>query len=83
MFQALPTDEIILCDSNNYARLDNNIGYICTTDVKHKKDTEQKTKKSPFFLEKAEANGENFTIYKKENKSYKPNEKLMLKLTDK
>ena len=83
MVQALPTDEIILCDSNNYTRLDINIGYICTTDVKHNKNTEQKTKKSPFFLEKAKAIGENFTIYQNENKNYKPNEKLMLKLTDK
>ena len=45
----------------------------------------QKTKKYPFFPEKTKANINQFTDYQNENKKkgYKPNEKLMLKLTDK
>ena len=45
----------------------------------------QKTKKYPFFPEKTKANIDQFTDYQKENKGkgYKPNEELMLKLTDK
>ena len=45
----------------------------------------QKTKKYPFFSEKTKANIDQFTDYQNENKKkgYKPNEKLMLKLTDK
>ena len=45
----------------------------------------QKTEKNPFFPEKTKANIDQFTYYQNENKKkgYKPNEKLMLKLTDK
>ena len=45
----------------------------------------QKTNKCPFFPEKTRANIGQFTDYQNVNKKkgYKPNEKLMLKLTDK
>ena len=45
----------------------------------------QKTKKYPFFPEKTKCDIGHFTDYQNENKTkgYKPNEKLMLKLTDK
>ena len=45
----------------------------------------QKTKKYPFLPEKTKANIDQFTDYQIEfkKKGYKPNEKLMLKLTDK
>ena len=45
----------------------------------------QKTKKYPFFPEKTYGNIGQFTDYQKgdKKKGYKPNEKLMLKLTDK
>ena len=48
-------------------------------------ELKQKTKKYPFFPEKSKANIDQFTDYQNENKKkgYKPNEKLMLKLTDK
>ena len=45
----------------------------------------QKTKKYPFFPEKTKASIDQFTDYQNENKmkGYKPNERLLLKLTDK
>ena len=45
----------------------------------------QKTEKNPFIPETSKANIDQFTDYQNENKKkgYKPNEKLMLKLTDK
>ena len=45
----------------------------------------QKTKKYLFCPEKTKANIDQFTDYQNENKKkgYKPNEKLMLNLTDK
>ena len=45
----------------------------------------QKTNRYPFFPEKTKANIDQFTDYQNGNKKkgYKPNEKFMLKITDK
>ena len=92
MVQALPTGEV--CDTLDpetgladtvYTRYSSNTGYIYTIDIKYNDELKQKTKKYPFFPEKTKANINQFTDYQNENKKkgYKPNEKLMLKLTDK
>ena len=46
---------------------------------------QQKTKKYPFFPEKTKAKIDQFTYYQSENEKqrYKPNQNLMLQLTDK
>ena len=53
--------------------------------MKYNDELKEKTNKYPFFLEKTKANINQFTDYQNENKKkgYQPNEKLMLKLTDK
>ena len=92
MAQALPTDEIKVCDGNDpgtgfadYTQSSSTRGYIYTIDVKYNDELKQKTKKYPFFPEKTKAIIDQFTDYQNENekKEHKPNEKLMLKLTDK
>ena len=85
MVQALPTGEIKICDGNDYTQSISTKGFIYTIDVKHNVELKQKTKKYPLFPEKTKANIDQFTDYQNENKKkgYKPNEKLMLKLTDK
>ena len=83
MVQTLPTGEIKLCDDVIHTPQTINISYIYTIDVKYNQDLEQKTKKCPFFPEKT--NIEQFTDWQNdtEKKNDKPNEKCMLKLTDK
>ena len=85
MVQALPTGEIKVCDTLDYTSSISTKGYIDTIDVKYNDELKQKTKKYPFFPEKTKANIDQFTDYQNENKKkeYKPNEKLMLKLTNK
>ena len=92
MVQALPTGEISMCDpgtcfTNNlvYNRSSSNTGYIYTIDIKYSDESKQKTNKYLFFPEKTKACVDQFTDYENVNKKkgYKPNEKLMLKLTDK
>ena len=85
MVQALPTGEIIVCDNNSYTRSSSNTGYTYTADIKYDDELKQKAKKYPFFPEKTKANIGQFIDYQNgnKNKGYKPNEKLMLKLTDK
>ena len=85
MLQALPIGQIKVCDDVVYTRSSSTKGYIYTVDVKYNDGLKQKTKKYPFFPEKTKANVDQFTDYQKENKKkiHKPNEKLMLKLTDK
>ena len=85
MVQALPTGEIGMCNDNVYLQSSSTKGYIYTIDIKYNIDLKFKTKKYPFFPEKTKANIGQFTDYQKGNKKkgYKPNEKLMLKLTDK
>ena len=70
---------------DNYTRSSSNTGYIYSIDLKYNNDLKLKTKKYPFFPEKTRANIGQITDYQKVNKKkgYKPNEKLMLKLTDK
>ena len=53
--------------------------------MKYNDELKEKTNKFPFFPEKTKANINHFTDYQNVNKTkrYKPNEKLMLKLTDK
>ena len=82
--QALPTGQIKVCDLV-YTSSSSTKGYIYTIDVKYNDDLKQKTNKYPFFPEKTRANIGQFTDYQNVNKKkgYKPNEKLMLKLTDK
>ena len=84
MVQALPTAEIKVCDLV-YTSSSSTKGYIYTIDIKYNDDFKQKTNKYPFFPEKTRANIGQFTDYQNVNKKkrYKPNEKLMLKLTDK
>ena len=88
----LSTGEIKVCEDPEtglvdavYTRSSSNTGYIYTIDIKYNDELKQKTKKYPFFPEKTKANINQFTDYQNENKKkgYKPNEKLMLKLTDK
>ena len=90
--QALPTSENKVCDQRSgfaddpvYTRSSCNTGYIYTIDIKYNDELKQKTKKYPFFPEKTKACVDQFTDYQNVNKKkgYKPNEKLMLKLTDK
>ena len=85
MVQPLPTGEIRVCEDLAYTKSSSNTGYIYTIDIKYNDELRQKTKKYPFFPEKTKANIDQFTNYQNENKKkgYKPNEKLMLKLTDK
>ena len=91
MVQALPTGEIKVCDPGTgladtlYTRSSSTKGYIYTIDIKYNDELKQKTKNYPFFPEKTRANIGQFTDYQNVNKKkgYKPNEKLMLKLTDK
>ena len=92
MVQALPTGEIKVSDQRSgfaedpiYTRSSSNTGYIYTIDIKYNDGLKQKTKKYPFFPEKTKANIDQFTDYQSENKtkSYKPNGKWMIKLTDK
>ena len=84
MVQVLPTVEIKVCDLV-YTSSSSTKGYIYTIDIKYNDDLKQKTNKYPFFPEKTRANIEQFTDYQNVNKKkgYKPNENLMLKLTDK
>ena len=84
MVQALPTGEIEVCDGNNYTSSISTKSYIYTIHVKYYDELKQKTKKYPFFPDKTKANIDQFTDYQNENKKkeYKPNEKLMLNLTD-
>ena len=85
MVQAFPTGEIKVCDGNDYTQSSSTKGYIYTIFVKYNDELKQKTKKYPFFPENTKANIDQFTDYQNENKKkgYKPNEKLMLNLTDK
>ena len=84
MVQALPTDEIKVCDII-YTSSSSSMGYIYTIDIKYNDDLKQKTNKYPFFPEMTRANIGQFTDYQNVNKKkgYKSNEKLMLKLTNK
>ena len=84
LVQALPTVEIKVCDLV-YTSSSSTKGYIYTIGIKYNDDLKQKTNKYPFFPEKTRANIGQFTDYQNVNKKkgYKPNEKLMLKLTDK
>ena len=68
-----------------YTRSSSYTGYIYTIDVKYSDELKQKTNKYPFFPEKTKAFVDQFKDYQNVNKKkgYKPNEKLMLKLTDK
>ena len=83
--QALPTGESKVCCGNDYTQSSSTKGYIYTIDVNHNDELKQKTKKYPFFPEKTKANIDQFRDYQNENKKkrYNPNEKLMLKLSDK
>ena len=92
MVQALPNGEIKVCDPGTgfadelgYTRSSSKTGYIYTIDIKYSDELKQKTNKYPFFPEKTKACVDQFTDYQNVNKKkgYKPNEKLMLKLTDK
>ena len=85
MVQALPTGEMKVCDALDYTSSISTKGYIYTIDVKYNDELKQKTEKCPFFPENTKANIDQFTDYQNENKKkgYNPNEKLMLKLTDK
>ena len=85
MVQSLPTGEIKVCGDLSYTRSSSTKGYIYTIDIKHNDDLNPKTIKYPFFPEKTKANVDQFTDYQNVNKKkgYKPNEKLLLKLTDK
>ena len=85
MVQALPTGQISMCNDNVHLQSSSTKGYINTIDIKYNYYLKLKTKKYPFFPEKTKANIDQFTDYQNENKKkgYKPNEKLMLKLTDK
>ena len=82
MVQALPPGEIKVCDLV-YISSSSTKGYIYTIDIKYNDDLKQKTNKYPFFPEKTRANIGQFTDYQNVNKKkgYKPNEKLLLKLT--
>ena len=83
MVQALPTGEIKVCDII-YTSSSSTKCCIYTIDINYNDDLKQKTNKYPFFPEKTRANIGQFTDYQNVNKKkgYKPNEKLMLKLTD-
>ena len=85
MVQALPTGEIKVCDGNDYTSSSSTKGHIYTIDVKYNDECKQTTENYSFFPEKTKANIDQFTDYQNENRKngYKPNEKLMLKLTDK
>ena len=92
MVQVLPTGEIKVCNYPEtgfadivYTRSNSNTGNTYTIVIKYNVDLKQKTKKYLFFPEKTKANVDKSTDYQKEikKKGYKPNEKLMLKLTDK
>ena len=92
MVQAFSNGEIKVCDPGTgftdelvYTRSSSNKGYIYTIDIKYSDELKQKTNKYPFFPEKTKACVDQFTDYQNVNKKkgYKPNEKLMLKLTDK
>ena len=92
MVQALPNGEIKVCGNpetgfkyNSYIRSNSSTGYLYTIDIKYNDELKQKTKKYPFFPEKTKANVDQFSDYQNESrkKGYKPNENLMIKLTDK
>ena len=85
MVQALPNREIKVCEELGYTRSSCNTSYIYTIDIKHSDDLKQKTNKYPIFPETTKACVDQFKDYQSVNKKkgYKPNEKLMLKLTDK
>ena len=85
MVQALTTGEIKVWEELGYTRSSSNTGYIYTIDIKYSDELKQKLKQYPFFPEKTKACVDQFTDYQNVNKKqgYKPNEKLMLKLTDK
>ena len=92
MVQALPTGEIKVCEDPEtgladtvYTRSSSNTGYVYIIDIKYTDELKQKTKKYPFFPEKTKAKINQFTDYQNENKKkgYRPNEKLMLNITDK
>ena len=85
MVQALPTGEIKVCDTLDYTSSSSTKGYIYTIDMKYNDELKENTNKYRLFTEKTKANVNQFTEYQNENKKkgYKPNEKLMLKLTDK
>ena len=85
MVQALPIGEINVCEKLGYTRSSSTKGYIYTIDIKYNDDLKQKTNKDTFFPEKTKANVDQFRDYQNVNKKkgYKPNEKLMLNLTDK
>ena len=72
-------------DELGHTRSSSNTGYIYTIDIKYSDELKQKTNKYPFFPEKTKACVDQFTDYQNVNKKkgYKPNDKLMLKLTDK
>ena len=72
-------------DELGYMRSSSNTGYIYTIDIKYSDELKQRTNKYQFFPEKTKACVDQFTDYQNVNKKngYKPNEKLMLKLTDK
>ena len=85
MLQALPADEIKVCEELDYTRSSSTKGYIYTIDIKYNDDLKQKTNRYPVFPQKTKANVDQFTDYQNVNKKkeYGPNGKLMLKLTDK
>ena len=85
MVQALPTGKIKVCDTLDYTSSSSTKGYIYTIDVNYNDELKENTNRYRLFPEKTKANVNQFTEYQNENKKkgYKPNEKLMLKLTDK
>ena len=68
MVQALPSDEISVCDNAVYTRSSSNTGYIYTTDIEYNDEVKQKTKKYPLFPEKTKWDIDQFTDYQNENK---------------
>ena len=92
MVQALPNGEIKVCDPGTgfadelgYTRSSSNTSYIYTIDIKYSDELKHKTNMYPFFPKKTKACVDQFTDFQNviKKKKYKPNEKLMLKLTDK
>ena len=75
MVQTLPTEEITVCDNNNYITSSSNVGYIYTLDIKTNEELKQKTKKYAFFPETQKLTLNSLQIIKMSRKNSKPNEK--------
>ena len=68
MVQTLPTDEITVCDKNNYITSSSNVGYIYTLDIKTNEELKQKTKKYAFLPETQELTLNSLQIIKMSRK---------------